>query len=72
RPYLVFNADLSGNKKLGGYDTEMTEEFFRALAFNAGITLHLNEHYGKNTHHIIEGIFKSMARALKQAISIDE
>lgn len=72
RPYLVFNVDLSGNKKLGGYDTEMTEEFFRALAFNAGITLHLNEHYGKNTHHIIEGIFKSMARALKQAISIDE
>lgn len=59
-------------KNLVAYDTEMTEEFFRALAFNAGITLHLNEHYGKNTHHIIEGIFKSMARALKQAISIDE
>ena len=72
RPYLVFHADLSGNQKLGGYDTEMTEEFFRALAFNAGITLHLNEHYGQNTHHIIEGIFKSTARALKQAVSIDE
>lgn len=72
RPYLVFHADLSGNQKLGGYDTEMTEEFFRALAFNAGITLHLNEHYGQNTHHIIEGMFKSTARALKQAVSIDE
>lgn len=72
RPYLVFNADLSGNQKLGGYDTEMTEEFFRALAFNAGITLHLNEHYGHNTHHIIEGMFKATARALKYAVSIDE
>lgn len=72
RPYLVFHADLSGNQKLGGYDTEMTEDFFRALAFNAGITLHLNEHYGQNTHHIIEGMFKSTAKALKQAVSIDE
>lgn len=72
RPYLVFNADLSGNPKLGGYDTEMTEEFFRALSYNAGITAHINEHYGKNTHHIIEGMFKSYARALKKAVSIDD
>lgn len=72
RPFLVFNADVSTNPKLGGYDTEMTEEFFRALAFNAGITLHLNEHYGQNTHHIIEGMFKSTARALKMAVSIDK
>lgn len=71
RPYLVFNADLSANNKLGDYDTEMTEEFFRALSFNAGITLHINEHYGKNTHHIIEAIFKATARALKQAVAID-
>lgn len=72
RPFIVFNADLTGNQKLGGFDTEMTEEFFRALAFNAGITLHLNEIYGKNTHHIIEGMFKSTARALKIAVSIDK
>ncbi|CAM3089445.1 imidazoleglycerol-phosphate dehydratase HisB [Lactococcus hircilactis] len=72
RPYLVFNVDLSGNQKLGNYDTEMTEEFFRALAFNAGVTLHLNEKYGKNTHHIIEACFKSTARALKHAVSTDK
>lgn len=72
RPFLVFNADLTGNPKLGGYDVEMTEEFFRALAFNAGITLHLNANYGKNNHHLIEGMFKSTARSLKEAVSIDE
>jgi len=72
RPYLVFNADLSGNQKLGSYDVEMTEEFFRAIAVHAGLTLHINAHYGNNNHHIIEGCFKSFARALKQAASIDE
>lgn len=72
RPYLVFNTPEFANPKLGGYDSEMTEEFFRALSYNAGITAHINAHYGKNTHHIIEGMFKSYARALKQAVRIDE
>jgi len=71
RPYLVFNVELD-NVLLGNFQSEMVEEFLRAFAFNAGITLHVNEHYGKNTHHIIEAIFKALARALKEAVMIDE
>lgn len=71
RPYLVFNVELD-NIHLGNYEVEMTEEFFRAFAYNCIMTLHINEHYGKNTHHIIEAIFKSMARAIKEAVTIDE
>lgn len=59
RSYLVFNADVKD---------EMAEEFFRALAFNAGITLHINLLYGKNEHHKCEAIFKAFGCALKQAI----
>lgn len=71
RPYLVFNVELD-NIHLGNYEVEMTEEFFRAFAYNCFMTLHINEHYGKNIHHIIEAIFKSMARAIKEAVTIDE
>lgn len=71
RSFLVYNATLP-TQRLGIYETEMTEEFFRAVAFHAGITLHINEIYGSNTHHIIEAMFKSFARALKEAVSIDE
>lgn len=71
RPYLVFNVELD-NIHLGNYEVEMTEEFFRAFAYNCFMTLHINEDYGKNTHHIIEAIFKSMARAIKEAVTIDE
>lgn len=71
RPYLVFNVELD-NIHLGNYEVEMTEEFFRAFAYNCFMTLHINEYYGKNTHHIIEAIFKSMARAIKEAVTIDE
>lgn len=71
RPYLVFNVELD-NIHLGNYEVEMTEEFFRAFAYNCFMTLHINEHYGKNAHHIIEAIFKSMARAIKEAVTIDE
>jgi len=71
RPYLVFEAELKA-EKLGDFDTEMTEEFFRALAFNAGITLHAKILYGKNTHHMIEALFKGTARALKEALTEDE
>ena len=71
RPYLVFEADLK-LQKLGDFDTEMTEEFFRALAFNAAITLHVKILYGKNTHHMIEALFKGTARALKEALTEDE
>lgn len=71
RPYLVFNVELP-SQKVGDFETELTEEFFRAVAFNSGITLHLNLLYGKNTHHIVEAIFKGFGRALKNAITINE
>ena len=58
--------------KLGDFDAELAEEFFRAFAMNSRITLHLNLRYGSNVHHNIEGLFKAFARALRQALSIDE
>ncbi|GHT33327.1 imidazoleglycerol-phosphate dehydratase [Endomicrobiia bacterium] len=69
RPYLVFNVELPACK-VGNFETELVEEFFRAVIVNAGITLHVNVIHGKNTHHIIEGIFKSFGRALGEAIKI--
>ena len=71
RPYLVFNVELP-SQKVGDFETELTEEFFRAVSMNSGITLHFNLEYGKNTHHIIEALFKSFGRAFKQAMKIDE
>ncbi len=69
RPYLVFNADFSDDR-IGEFDTCLTEEFFRAFAYNAGITLHLKSEYGKNDHHIAEALFKAAAHALKDAKEI--
>ena len=57
---------------LGQYETEMTKEFFKAVSDQSLMTLHIYENYGENTHHIIEAMFKSFARALKQAVFIDE
>jgi len=71
RPYLVFNVEFT-TERVGDFETELTEEFFRAVAVNSGMTLHFNLQYGKNTHHIIEALFKSFGRALKQAITINE
>lgn len=70
RAFLVFNVDIP-KVVLGNYETEMTEEFFRAVAFQMNATLHINEAYGQNVHHIIEACFKAFARALKQAVAID-
>ena len=58
-------------EKVGTFDTELTEEFFRALAHNAGMTLHIKQLSGGNSHHIIEGAFKSAARSLRTAVAID-
>ncbi len=66
RPFLVFNAEFT-NEKVGEFDTCLTEEFMRAFAFNAGITLHLRVEYGSNDHHKIEALFKALAYALKAA-----
>ncbi|MCM1271803.1 MAG: imidazoleglycerol-phosphate dehydratase HisB [Ruminococcus flavefaciens] len=66
RPFLVFNCEFT-NQSCGGYDLCMTEEFFRAFAFNSGMTLHINLLYGGNDHHKAEAIYKAVAHALKTA-----
>ena len=68
RPFLVFDAAFTADA-VGDLDNQMVEEFFRAFAFNAGITLHLCCEYGKNDHHKIEALFKATAHALKMAIA---
>ncbi len=68
RPFLVFDA-VFPEERIGSYDSCMTEEFMRALAFNAGITLHLKALYGKNSHHITEALYKALGHALKQAVT---
>jgi imidazoleglycerol-phosphate dehydratase len=68
RPFLVFNVDLKG--KTGDFDLELVEEFMRALAFNGGLTLHVNLIYGTNGHHIAEAIFKALARSLSDAVKV--
>jgi len=70
RPWLVWQVEFSRDK-IGGYDTELFREFFQAFAQNAGITLHVTNHYGDNSHHIAETCFKAVARALRAAIEPD-
>lgn len=66
RPFLRYEAQMH-QQQCGGYDTCLTEEFFRAFAFNAGVTLHLSALYGTNAHHITEALYKAAAHALKAA-----
>ena len=70
RPFLVFGAEIP-KIRLENYDTEMTEEFFRAVAMHCGLTLHIRVLYGSNVHHIIEAIFKAFARAVAEAAAVD-
>jgi imidazoleglycerol-phosphate dehydratase len=70
RPYVDFAADLPVTS-IAGFDTELTEEFFRAIANSAKLTLHLWVRSGTNAHHMIEASFKAFARALRQAVEID-
>jgi len=70
RPYLVFNVEFT-SESVGDVDSELFREFFRALAFNAGMALHVNMAYGRNNHHIIEAVFKAFARAFKEASSVN-
>ena len=70
RPYLVWNVAFQA-PKIGTFDTELVREFFQAFAQNAGITLHVLNHYGANGHHIAETCFKAVARALRAAIEPD-
>lgn len=71
RGHLTYDFDIAA-EKVGEFDTELAEEFFIAFARCARVTLHLKQLSGKNAHHIIEGTFKAFARALKQAMEIDE
>ncbi|MGB7574219.1 MAG: imidazoleglycerol-phosphate dehydratase HisB [Thermodesulfobacteriota bacterium] len=71
RPYLVFQMKLR-RSKIGTFDPELVEEFFKALCNHARITLHINLLYGRNSHHMIEAVFKGFGRALREAVSIDE
>jgi imidazoleglycerol-phosphate dehydratase len=70
RAFTVVNAEYT-SQKVGDFDTALVEEFFRAVAQNGGITLHINCVYGKNDHHVIEGMFKAFARALRDAVETD-
>lgn len=70
RPYLIFNADFP-SQKIGTFDTELVREFFQALSVHAGLTLHIDQLHGFNSHHIAEAMFKSVARALRVAVETD-
>jgi len=70
RPYLIWNVEFSRDK-VGEMDTELFREWFQGFSQHAGITLHVNNEYGENNHHIVETCYKALARALRIAISID-
>ncbi len=70
RGFFVQDINITSNK-VGDFDTELVNEFLIAFSYNAGITLHVRQIAGSNAHHIIEGIFKSLARTLKKAVAID-
>jgi imidazoleglycerol-phosphate dehydratase len=71
RPYLIWKVAFS-RPKVGEMDTELFREFFQAFAQNAGITLHVENLYGENNHHVAETCFKGLARALRAAVAVDE
>lgn len=70
RPYLIWKVNFS-RPKLGEMDTELFKEWFQAFAQSAGLTLHVENLYGENNHHIVESCYKALARALRQAVEID-
>ncbi len=70
RPFLIWNVDLP-TSKIGAFDTELVREFFQALSTHGGITLHVDQLHGLNSHHIAEALFKSVARALREAVEVD-
>jgi imidazoleglycerol-phosphate dehydratase len=70
RPLCLFEADLPP-VSIAGFDADLAEEFFQAVAANAKLTLHLGTRYGSNAHHMIEACFKAFARALREAVAID-
>ena len=71
RPYLVFQGEWSTPVLGGNFETELVEDFFQALAMSAAMNLHVRNVYGRNTHHIIESMFKATGRALRKAVTIN-
>jgi len=71
RPYLVYKVEFPKKSKIKNFEPDLIEDFLQAFVNNSGITLHVESPYGRNTHHIIEAIFKALGRALRQAVSID-
>lgn len=71
RPYFVYKTDFPKKSKLKDFDPDLIEDFLQAFVSNAGTTLHVVVPYGRNTHHIIEAIFKALGRAIRQAVTID-
>jgi len=70
RPYLVYRVDLS-NDRIGGFDVSLVEDFLYAFSQNAGLDLHVELRYGRSPHHVVEAIFKGLARALRIAVEVD-
>jgi len=70
RPYLVYNVPLR-RARVANFDLDLLQDFFRAFAFNAEVTLHVTLHYGENLHHIAEAVFKSVGRALAEAVRLN-
>ncbi len=70
RPYLVYRVELA-NDRIGRFDVSLAEDFLHALAQNAGLDLHVELRYGKSPHHVVEAIFKGLARALREAVDLD-
>ncbi|MCV6823908.1 MULTISPECIES: imidazoleglycerol-phosphate dehydratase HisB [Halocynthiibacter] len=70
RPFFIWNNDMP-TPKIGTFDTELVREFFQALSTHGGITLHIDQMHGFNSHHIAEATFKSVARALREAVEVD-
>ena len=71
RPFMIYKVNFP-TAKIGTFDTELVREWFQAFAMNAGITLHIENVYGANSHHIAESCFKALARALRDALEIDQ
>ncbi len=72
RNYINFALDLAVKKRIGNFDTELVEDFFRAVVDNGKFNLHLEKIHGRNSHHVVEAAFKSFARALKMAAAFDD
>jgi len=70
RPYLVYRVELA-NDRIGEFDATLTEDFFYAFSQNAGLDLHIEKRYGRSPHHVVEAIFKGVARSLRAAVEID-